>query len=180
MRAISRPANRLRPTTPHKLGCPAAADSTPLGLPNCSLNRRSFPGGFRSRRAIEQETTGRRGGGKREIGVRALRAKKPASLESSAGFQGNIFGFGPPKTKMRSRLPCRPSPLPAFLFSRKGFGTSCQLDGRPRRSFIMAFGRHSSFCERAAAGQPRDVGNRQEGPNANVPWGGEGRREITF
>src|SRR3954462_10116452 len=68
------------------------------------------------------------------FGVRALRAKKPASLESSARFQGKYFWFWSSKTKMRSRL--RPSRLPAFLFSRKGFGTSGQLDGSPRRSFI--------------------------------------------
>jgi hypothetical protein len=128
-----------------------------LVLPIRSPHRRNYRGGFGPPRAIEQETTGSREGGKPEIGVRALRAKKPASLESSARFQGNIFGFGPPKTKMRSRLPCRTSRLPAFLFSRKGFGTSCQLDGSPRRSFIVAFGRHSSFCKRSAAGQPQDV-----------------------
>ena len=83
--------------------------------------------------------------------------RSPPASNLLLASRGNIFGFGPPKTKMRSRLPCRPSRLPAFLISRKGFGTSGQLDGSPRRSFIVAFGRHGSFCKRSAAGQPRDV-----------------------
>jgi hypothetical protein len=72
------------------------------------------------------------------LGVRALRAQTrttPGSvrpLESSARFQGNIFDFGPPKAKMRSRFP---AVLP-------GFPPSCSLDSDSETE-----GGHGSFCD---------------------------------
>ncbi len=58
--------------------------------------------------------------GRREGGVRALRAPealrpKTCSSELLLASRESIFGFGPPKTKMRSRFPAAPSRLPAFL-----------------------------------------------------------------
>ena len=50
------------------------------------------------------------------FGVRAAASESAAASQAQPlrlSFEGNIFGFGPPKTKMRSRLP--PSALPIFL-----------------------------------------------------------------
>jgi hypothetical protein len=76
---------------------------------------------------IEQETTGRREGGKQEsLGFRALRATihGPAtsclSPLTSARFQGEYFWFWSSKNKNALSLPRRPSRLPAFLFARTG------------------------------------------------------------
>src|SRR3954462_743396 len=99
-----------------ELGCHAAAQIAEAAV---------AASGHFVRSSRKQQEGGK--AGSERLGVRAVRAKKPASLESSARFQGKYFWFGPPKTKMRSRLPCRPSRLPAFLSSRKGFGTSGQL-----------------------------------------------------
>jgi hypothetical protein len=100
---------------------PWARGRSALGLPNCSLNRRSFRSGSRPPCAIEQVTTGRREGGKREIGgSRASRASRQDAQhrhESSAHFPGKYFWFWSPKNKNAFSLPCRPSRLPAFLFS---------------------------------------------------------------
>ena len=89
----------------------AAKDSTHLGLPIRSLNRRNFCGGSRPPRKSEifsQEVQKDRRASKGSRGSRCrLRARQLLSLE------GNIFGFGPPKTKMRSSLP--PSVLLIFL-----------------------------------------------------------------
>jgi hypothetical protein len=95
-------------------------------------------------RSSRKQQEGGKAGSER-FGVRALRAKPPGTNLLLAS-RGNIFGFGPPRTKMRSRSPA-PSRLPAFLFSRKVLGPSFQHDSSPKRSLSFALRRHGGFCK---------------------------------
>jgi hypothetical protein len=134
-------------------------------LPNRSPNCRSFRDGARPPRETEISQ------GDREIGSHAspdFWARAAASESDSARVEQqascllprNIFGFGPPKTKMRSslaRLPIFRSPCEIS----EVFETSCQHDSSPKRPHVMARRRHGSFCKRAATWQPQDLINLQ-------------------
>ena len=131
-----------------------------LGLPNCSLNRRSFRSGFRPPRAIEIFSQGGREDGRtrqrRDFGGARYRLRLANSISAPAPQRKYFLirasesenAFSPPQTS-------RPPVLP--VKSRRPSIRGQQHDSSPKRSLSSALRRHGSFCKEAAAGQPRDV-----------------------
>jgi hypothetical protein len=77
------------------LGLPTSQDSSHLGLPNCSLNRRSFCSGCRPPCAIEI-FTGRSEGQKARVGVSRCRRRSGAALRAEwRGEPSNLLSFCP-------------------------------------------------------------------------------------
>ena len=64
-------------------------------------------------RSSRKQQEGGKAGSER-LGFARFAPRSPPASNLLLASRGNIFGFGPPKTKMRSRLPCRPSRLPVL------------------------------------------------------------------
>ena len=127
---------------------------------------------------------GQEGGkaGSERLGFARFAPRRPPQAAGSnllLASRGNIFGFGPPKTKMRSRSP---ADLPAFppscALARASAQAVSSTAARVAR-WVLALGCHGSFCKRAAAGQPRETSGamwRSVRGLATVGSGGMGKR----
>jgi hypothetical protein len=138
--------------------------------------------------------TGRTGGREGETEARAwarAAARELATPSLLLNLRGNIFRFGPPNRKMRSRLPhaSRPPVLPSSLLILEGVSPRAVRTTAARGvPFGETEGRHGSFCKKAAAGQPQDeltwerswqVGVATPGRRDAPSQGGSGRFNLT-
>ena len=134
---------------------PTEEASSHLGLPNCSLNRRSFRGGLRSRCAIE--ITGSRGAGEMREREEAHFLIGGPIKKYSLGSEHEIAFAGRGRLARAGRRPGDPNKtprLPGSLFSRALEKTPTARQC-PRRSLHLASGRHGGFCKKAAARRPK-------------------------